>query len=128
MLSNKYEDGLPTDALAGFHTRHSMTIRRDSNGHRRSGSGSSGYINRGGRVTNDEEARPLHDRNREAEDNYNLEDLAENSDEERMNGNENGNGKHAIFDRPPVRSPRLSDVHEPPQRPRKVIDRTSAIR
>lgn len=73
----------------------------------------------------DEEARPLHDRNREVEDIYNLEDLAENSDEERMNGNGNGNGKHAIFDRPPVRSP---SVHEPPQRPRKVIDRTSAIR
>lgn len=87
MLSQKEENGVPTDGLAGIQTRHSMQLRRSVDGghHRQRSSGSISYHQGGDRE------RLIHS----YEDNgqFGLDDLAEESDGEM-------NGKRTSYDRP----------------------------
>ena len=112
MLPDKYEDGIPTDPIAGIQTRHSMQLRRSSENyhhHRLS-------LERGDRE------RLIHNYDSEANGSISLADVAEDSDEDT-------DRKHTSFTSGPNDRPRTSaTLNRELARPSRVVDRTSAIR
>jgi hypothetical protein len=86
-LGNSFSDGVPTDGISGFPTRHSMQLRRSQDtGYRSPFLGSTG-----GRQSLGERGAMMHDY--DVENQFELGDLVEDSDEA-----EEGGRKRTSFD------------------------------